>query len=85
MHTDWHRKIVFFRQGKVIWIMRWRTFHDCCTKAHINIIIRHDWQSFAICRVDGMQPNDVFITLIIRMNKDSLIGKHRFRTGCRND
>ena len=58
--------------------------HDRSTKGHIDIVISHNGQGLSVGRVNGVQSDNILIAFIIRMNKDSLVGEHSFRTGCRD-
>ena len=56
------------------------TFHGTCSKFDVDVIIRKNRHHLVIRRIDDLFADQMCITWIFWMNKDTNIPKHRFRT-----
>ena len=70
-----------FSYFKVIWIMSWRHFYNSGSKLHIYIVISY-YRYFSIYeRNDYFFSDEVLVSWIIRIDCNSSISKHCFRSG----
>ncbi len=77
-------KIMTFSYFKVIRIVGGSNLNRAGSKFFIYIIICHNRNLSIHQRQKSFLSYDIFISLIIRMNRDRSIAKHGLRPGCRN-
>ena len=71
-----------FAHGEIIWIMGRRHFHTASSKFWIYILICNNWYFPANQRQGNRFANQVLVTIIIWMDRNSRITQHGFRAGC---
>ena len=74
------RQVMALAHLEVVRVMRRRDLHRACTELFIYIVIRHDGDLSVYQRQDHIFPNDVLVSLIIRVYRDGSIAQHRLRT-----
>ena len=74
-------QVVTFAYLKVVRIVSRRDLHRSGSELLIYIIVRHDRDLPADQRQDYIFPDNITISLIIRMYRDRSITEHGFRTG----
>ena len=76
--------MVAFRNREVVWIVGRRTFHRAGSEFDVDVVVADDRQFIPVCRVDGVQADQMLKPFIVRMHNDANIAEHRFRPGRRN-
>ncbi|MNC08438.1 hypothetical protein D3C75_560260 [compost metagenome] len=74
------RQIVPLTYLEVIWIMSWRDLNRTAAKLFIYILVSDNWNLPADNRQDQRFADQIFITIILRMNSNCRITQHRLRT-----
>ena len=74
------RQMMSLTHFKVIRVVRRSDLHCSCTELFVHIVIRHDRNLTPHERQDHIFPDDILVSLIVRVHRDGSIPEHGLRT-----